>query len=441
MSSTSSNNHQNIRNGSLKAISQCGLKKVYTVFILMVLAFVTSSANADWWTQSSRGELDAAGSHFKTTFNVSNGILHIESYAQNGGYNQFLCCVFKSVYVESATMAYSLDGTNYVNFYKFGFDYQGNQTLSTQLSPYTTNTYTSSSAQWNYISYLPQVNTTLKEGLAGYKAVDDDVIKSQTGFSMYSTQNGWIGSLNYLEPGKGYMLYRKRTNDTAFYYPAINGSLAGTTPREVNPNVMERPVPGNFSNADNMTVAAIIATDFEFRSGDSVVAYVNGELRGKAKPIFNNKINRNTYFFNIGGDVEQSVVFMIDRGGEMIAQSSTMLSYRSNTSIGTLAKPLELHFIKQPGSITVFPNPFNKGTNISVDLRGVTFSQNHQLQLSVVDVAGRVVMKQPVKTISGTAFTTNWNGRNADGTICSKGIYFINLTIDGIPNIRKVVKQ
>ncbi|MBC7689521.1 MAG: hypothetical protein H7211_15230 [Aquabacterium sp.] len=58
-----------------------------------------------------------------------------------------------------------------------------------------------------------------------------------------------------------------------------------------------------------------------------------------------------------------------------------------------------------------------------------------------MDVAGRVVMKQPVKTISVTAFTTNWNGRNADGTICSKGIYFINLIIDGIPNIRKVVKQ
>src|SRR5205085_10986298 len=79
-------------------------------------------------------------------------------------------------------------------------------------------------ARWNYISYLLQGNATIKDALAGYKAMDEDVIKSQTGFAMYSSQNGWIGSLNYLEPGKGYMLYRKRTTDTSFYYPAINGS-------------------------------------------------------------------------------------------------------------------------------------------------------------------------------------------------------------------------
>ena len=32
-------------------------------------------------------------------------------------------------------------------------------------------------AQWNYISYLPQINTTLKEGLAGYVASDEECDK------------------------------------------------------------------------------------------------------------------------------------------------------------------------------------------------------------------------------------------------------------------------
>ena len=43
-----------------------------------------------------------------------------------------------------------------------------------------------------------------------------------------------------------------------------------------------------------MTIAAIVAPGFDFRNGDSIVAYVNGEVRGKAKPILNPEINRYT---------------------------------------------------------------------------------------------------------------------------------------------------
>ncbi|MBQ2591031.1 MAG: LamG domain-containing protein, partial [Paludibacteraceae bacterium] len=45
---------------------------------------------------------------------------------------------------------------------------------------------------WNYIGYLPSVNHTVKEALAGYDAQPGDVVKSQTGFAMYS-KNEWVG--------------------------------------------------------------------------------------------------------------------------------------------------------------------------------------------------------------------------------------------------------
>ncbi|HEU4607371.1 MAG TPA: hypothetical protein VFS31_04625, partial [Chitinophagaceae bacterium] len=78
---------------------------------------------------------------------------------------------------------------------------------------------------WSYISYLLQFNCSLKEALAGYQPSEEDVIKSQTGFAMYNAANGWVGSLTHLEPGKGYMLFRKRTTDTTFRYPVITGSV------------------------------------------------------------------------------------------------------------------------------------------------------------------------------------------------------------------------
>ena len=298
-------------------------------------------------------------------------------------------------------------------------------------------------ARWNYISYLPQVNATVKEALAGYKAVDKDVIKSQTGFAMYSAQNGWIGSLNYLEPGKGYMLYRNNSIDTTFNYPTIIGSLSGgrPIPGAFISNPDQRPVPGNFSSSNNMTIIAIVTPDFDFRNGDSIIAYVNGEVCGKAKPILNPEINKYVYFFNIGGEAEQSLVFMIERGGGIIAQSSTIISYYTNAIVGTLAKPLELHFVKQAGLITVYPNPFNGTTNISLDLRGLAVTDSHEIQLSVVDVTGRLVLSRPIQKVSGTAYQTTWNGRNADGILCAKGLYFIHLMVDGIPHIDKVIKQ
>ena len=131
----------------------------------------------------------------------------------------------------------------------------------------------------------------------------------------------------------------------------------------------------------------------------------------------------------------------MERAGSIIAQSSTIISYNSNTIVGTLAKPLELHFVKQAGEITVYPNPFNSITNINVDLRGLEIMDSHEIQLSVVDVTGRQVLSRPVQNVSGTGYQTNWNGRNANGIQCARGIYFIRLVVDGIPHIYKVIKQ
>jgi hypothetical protein len=298
-------------------------------------------------------------------------------------------------------------------------------------------------ARWNYISYLPQVNATLKEALAGYKAAEEDVIKSQTGFAMYSSENGWIGSLNYLEPGKGYMLYRKRSTDTTFNYPVITGSLSGKNPApgDFIPNPDQRPVPGNFSSANNMTIVAVPAPGFDFKNGDMIVAYVNGEIRGKAKPILNPELNKFTYFFNIGGEAEQYLVFMVERGGSIVAQSSNVISYRSNTIIGTLTKPLELQFVKEGGTITVYPNPFNNTVSISADLRGLSRTGDHEIQLSVADMSGRLVWTGPIEKVFGTGYKTTWNGKSADGVPCSAGMYFMRMLVDGVPHTYKVIKQ
>ena len=76
--------------------------------------------------------------------------------------------------------------------------------------------------RWSYISYLPECNLTLKEALAGYDAAEGDIIKSQSQMAMYADNLGWVGSLTYMESGKGYMLQRQSSADAELTYPAAS---------------------------------------------------------------------------------------------------------------------------------------------------------------------------------------------------------------------------
>ncbi len=296
-------------------------------------------------------------------------------------------------------------------------------------------------SRWNYISYLPQVNITVKEALSGYAANDEDVIKSQTGFSMFSTQNGWIGNLTFLEPGKGYMLYRKAAGDVTFNYPSLNGSLTNTIPRGVNPNQLQNPVEGNFSYASNMTVLAVIGSDFDFKRGDSVLAFVGGELRGKSKPVINPEINQPSFFFNIAGETNQPVYFMIERAGELIARSTAQLPYQADAKMGTLKKPIELHFTKEVSGITVYPNPFKNSLTLNVAINSDSRTASQKVQVSVYDISGRTLLQKPAETVVNNNFRMSWNGKTSGGQECSKGTYFIHVIVDGVPRIYKVIKQ
>ncbi|RYZ23501.1 MAG: T9SS type A sorting domain-containing protein, partial [Sphingobacteriales bacterium] len=225
------------------------------------------------------------------------------------------------------------------------------------------------------------------------------------------------------------------------YYPTITGSLVGgRTAKVVVPNADQRPVAGNFTHADNMTIVAMVSPGSEFRKSDSIVAYVNGEVRGKAKAILNPDINSDTYFFNIGGEADQSIVFMVERDGAPVAQSSTVIRYSSNTVMGTLAKPMELQFVKQANVFTVNPNPFNQSTTIRLDVTGLPNANSSAIQVTVLDVLGRKVSNLSLQKLSPTTYTATWNGKSSSGAVSSNGVYFIQAIVAGVPHVFKVLK-
>ncbi|MEO9003944.1 MAG: LamG-like jellyroll fold domain-containing protein [Ginsengibacter sp.] len=295
--------------------------------------------------------------------------------------------------------------------------------------------------RWNYISYLPQVNMTVEEALADYTASDQDVIKSQTGFTMYSSRNGWVGNLTYLEPGKGYMLYRKVNTNTSFVYPTIGGSLniergsANAGNQFERLNYLQAPVANNFSYADNMTLMAGVE-GFSLRSNDKMLVYAGSELRGEALQIENPFTKTGTFFFNIAGNEQVPLSFRIERMGQVVAQADSVVSYRSNSIRGTLEKPVMLQFGLTGIGVSVSPNPFRK----QVFLKAVLTPGDHEVQMSVYDVSGHSIVVYAKESTSGKYYQKTWDGRNSNGWESTAGIYFIHLFIDKKTYVYKVIK-
>lgn len=296
--------------------------------------------------------------------------------------------------------------------------------------------------RWNYISYLPQVNMTVTEALAGYEATDEDLIKSQTGFAIYDSRNGWVGNLTHMEPGKGYMLYRKETTNTEFTYPVISGilgvgRLAGNDQREsARLNPYQLPVENNFKFADNMTVVAAAEPGFTLLPGDRVFAYAGAELRGKSQLIGNPVTGEQMMLFTISGTANQPIRFEVERNGKAVAQTDPVISYVPNSMAGALRQPLLLHFGKASFETGIFPNPFHDAVTVRTTLPEGT----HEIRVSVYDVKGKVVTVYPKETTDGKYYQVKWNGTNSNGAVCAAGIYFIHVIADGRPYVYKVVK-
>ena len=69
----------------------------------------------------------------------------------------------------------------------------------------------------NWIGFPSGTSMTLGAAFAGLNPVDGDVVKSQTGSSVYNDGN-WVGTMGTLEPGQGYLYYSKATSVKTFTF-------------------------------------------------------------------------------------------------------------------------------------------------------------------------------------------------------------------------------
>lgn len=282
--------------------------------------------------------------------------------------------------------------------------------------------------RWNYISYLPSDNFTLKEALAGYDAKEGDIVKSQTQMAMYSGNLGWIGSLTYMENGKGYMLQRQSQDDAQLQYPSKT-SVGRKAKAAMAAAKNADGTNAYFPYAANMT-AVVEVEGVCLQQGDRLVSYVAGEPRGYAEGI-TLPDGRTIFMLAVGGDKPEAVDVTIERGGNIIAKAPSVISYAANSNVGTINEPMHISFLGTEGGLYVYPSPFYSQLKIRAMV-----DRDAYADVYVTDMSGKRVVAWNDCNAGGNVDIT-WNA----GNTVPSGVYIVSISVDGNVYSMKAIKK
>lgn len=295
---------------------------------------------------------------------------------------------------------------------------------------------------WTWLGYLPNRNISVTTALASLTASEDDLIKGQVGYAQYVPDHGWIGSLNRMYPGEGYMINLAASGTLTYPNPNALPELMPTPFEEINtfdpdslpitPWVVDDP----FHYELTMTMTAFLESD-EWNVNDPydmVAVLSNGEVRGTARPVFISQLEMYRIFLTVYGSSsdENAFEFRIwDHSEETIYQGSEVFSFSADDRIGTITQPLVIQSrplsVNDPDYVPQdyvlgqnYPNPFNPLTKI-----GIGVPEQSQVKVTVYDLMGREVKMLFFGQLEPGYRHVVWNGKDERGMDVSSGVYFV----------------
>jgi hypothetical protein len=289
---------------------------------------------------------------------------------------------------------------------------------------------------WNWIGFVPKFNINLDEAFASFNATTGDIIKSQYAFSIYDQDLGWIGSLQNLEPGEGYLFNSSASGD--FRYPEAS-FLSGRT--ELLSNVIS-----DFRSLDRHKyphTMTIIASLEEVLAMDNLVAvYAGEELRGIMEPMPMQDVNaRSLYFLTIYGAVDGEALSFksLDADSERAIVLDQQVTFEANQALGSIDEPFQLTAAQNPQSsdnlidqVHLYPNPFNK--TLQIDLPNLIQTAP---DITLTDLSGRDVGHFLIEK-SAQGWSATLKGSQLD---IPRGVYLVKVLVGEVQHVYRIIKE
>ena len=188
---------------------------------------------------------------------------------------------------------------------------------------------------WNWIGYTPLVTMAVGEALAGANPQKGDIVKSQTGVSIYGN-GSWEGSLQAMESGHGYMYYSTSDEEKSFVYPVVASGLSrNAAPRRILGNELSVFTPvDKHLYPNNMTMVIQLRDAASVIDTAEVAAFVGDECRGAARCSSNG-----LYYLVIAGEGSgQPMVLRSCLDGKVVVIDE-LQTFVSDDNIGTSWEP------------------------------------------------------------------------------------------------------
>ena len=273
---------------------------------------------------------------------------------------------------------------------------------------------------WNWIGYPSNQSVEINVALANIPTPQEgDIIKTRNSGHAEYAWGMWVGTLKSMIPGEGYM-YRNISGEAkTFKYNVTNtrGTAEANMTSENNywtPNVAEYPY--------NMTMTAIL--DGENNGNYEIAAFVNGEVRGSARPIYVEQLDSYMFFLTVNGNNVEEMTFKcydLTTGEEY--ELNNRMNYSNDAIVGSVNNPYVFTRgtlgLEEVSNFNIYPNPTTTDREINLSTTCDKVEVFNALGVKVAEY-------QNVDTID--AFET-------------AGIYVIRVTNNGnVKHCRLVVK-
>ena len=237
-----------------------------------------------------------------------------------------------------------------------------------------------------WIGYPPSFTLSPADAFAGLDPEEDDMVKSQSGFAVYSKTNAkWIGTLKTMEPGMGYMYSSEATASKTFTYPSVApaGGAAKIKAYAEPYDYYFTPIAPEAYPGNMVMIGKVVENGLPVE-GVEVAAFVDDECRATIVS------DADGYVFLLvpGSKASSMALHAYISGDEKLIDLP--LTYQTDLKLGTLSQPVMIDIAGMATSI----NAIEAGDNAEYyDLSGRKLPKRPQQQGIYIRGKEKVVVK------------------------------------------------
>ena len=277
---------------------------------------------------------------------------------------------------------------------------------------------------WNWLGFPSQKQVGVKEALSSLTLSTNDMIKSQQKFAVYDNVIGWMGSLDYLEPGKGYMINVSKAGKLTISGSSTKSAL-----------IMDDGLPKYPTTANNMTMIAEL--DVPNSESYNLYAYHTDALCGAAVPI--RVLERSLYFISINSDPGSKIMFKIDdKYNELTINEQ--FTFKDNEHYGTISDPVKLSVLtskvvnsNENVGCSIYPNPVRNTLNVNLNIKN-----SEEVNIILYDISGHAIFETGKLTYPAGQHTINMDKSSVG---LPTGVYSIKVMSQTNAESFKIIKH